>query len=480
MSIDAATVEPAKAAGFGRAPAWAWVGVGAYLLFLINGNGLLGDTDTYWQIAVGQGILDSGAMPRVDIYSFTRPGEAWISSSWLAQVIYAVSYKLAGWAGPVAVASSAIAATFALLAAVLERRISAIHATLVALAAMVLSAPHFLARPHVLAMPVMVAWAAGLMTASERRQPPSFWLLPLIALWANLHGGFVFGLVLAGAFAIDALWNAAPAQRQGLALRWAGFGLVALVACCVTPYGWESILASHRILDLGELLRLISEWAPADFSRLSAFEAAILILIAGALYRGIRLSPPRIALVLGLLHMALSHGRNLEIFALLLPLVVLSPVAGQLALRPDRSGAPKLVPAALLVVTLAVSTWAFAMHRTYAPASDDSPAAAVAAIKANALQRVLNDRAFGGYLIWRQVPVFIDGRAELYGEGFTMAYYNALELKDVGRFLGLLREHDIDGLLLRPGAPAVGLLDHLGGWQRIYADDASVLYRRGN
>jgi len=480
MSIDAATVEPAKAAEFGRVPAWAWLGVGAYVLFLINGNGLLGDTDTYWQIAVGQGILDSGAMPRVDIYSFTRPGETWISSSWLAQIIYAVSYNLVGWAGPVVIASGAIAATFALLAYVLERRISTIHATLVALAAMVLSAPHFLARPHVLAMPVMVAWAAGLMTASERRQPPSFWLLPLIALWANLHGGFVFGLVLAGAFAIDALWNAAAEQRQGLALRWGGFGLAALAACCVTPYGWESILASHRILDLGELLRLISEWAPADFSRLSAFEAAILILIAGALYRGIRLSPPRIALVLGLLHMALSHGRNLEIFALLLPIVVLTPVAGQLTLRPHRSGSLKLVPAAMLAATLIVSTWALAVHRTYAPASGDSPAAAVAAVKANGLRRVLNDRAFGGYLIWRQVPVFIDGRAELYGESFTMAYYNALELKDVGGFLALLRKHDIDGLLLRPGAPAVGLLDHLGGWQRIYADDASVLYRRGN
>ena len=61
---------------------------------------------------------------------------------------------------------------------------------------------------------------------------------------------------------------------------------------------------------------------------------AILALIAGALYGGVKLSPPRIALVLGLLHMALSHVRNVEIFALLLPIVVLAPVASQFALRP--------------------------------------------------------------------------------------------------------------------------------------------------
>ena len=344
---------------------------------------------------------------------------------------------------------------------------------------MVLSAPHFLARPHVLAMPVMVAWAYGLMTASERRQPPSFWLLPLIALWANLHGGFVFGLVLAGAFAIDALWNAEPSQRKPLALRWAAFGLAALAACCFTPYGWESILASRKILDLGELLRLISEWAPADFSKLSPFELTILALIAGVLYRGVKLSPPRIALVLGLLHMALSHGRNLEIFALLLPIVLLTPVSQQFALQPTPSGRMTFVSAAMLAVTLGISTWALAAHQMYSPLKSKSPAAAVEIIKAHNLRRVLNDRAFGGYLIWRQMPVFIDGRAELYGEKFTMAYYNALDLKDVSQFLGLLKDHDIDALLLQPAAPAASLLDHLGVWRRVYADDVAVLYMRG-
>jgi hypothetical protein len=479
MSIDATTIHRTKASGFGQVPAWLWLGAGLYVLLLVNNSGLLNDSDTYWQIAVGQWILDHGALPRVDVYSFTKPGEAWISSSWLAQILYAVSYNLAGWTGPVVVAAGAIAATFGLLAHILERRLPSTYAALVALAAMVLSTPHFLARPHVLAMPVMVAWAHGLMTASERRQPPSFWLLPLIALWANLHGGFVFGLVLAGAFAIDALWNAEPSQRAPLALRWFAFGLAALAACCVTPYGWESILASRKILDLGELLRLISEWAPADFSKLSPFELIILALIAAALYRGVKLSPPRIALVLGLLHMALSHGRNLEIFALLLPIVVLTPVAQQFAQQPARSGRVTLVSAALLAVTLGISTWALAAHQRYSPPKTQSPAAAVEAIKAHNLQRVLNDRAFGGYLIWRQMPVFIDGRAELYGEKFTMAYYNALELKDVSKFLGLLKDYDIDGLLLQPGTPAAGLLDHLGNWRRVYADEVSVLYVRG-
>ena len=91
-------------------------------------------------------------------------------------------------------------------------------------AALALTVPHLLARPHVLALPVMVPWVGGLIAAADRRGAPSFWLLPLMALWANLHGGFVFGLVLIAPIALDAVINADAQLRKSLALRWAAFG----------------------------------------------------------------------------------------------------------------------------------------------------------------------------------------------------------------------------------------------------------------
>src|ERR1700739_4435682 len=92
-----------------------WVGVGIYVLFLLAGNRLLIDPDTLWQITVGQWILDHRALPETDVFSFTRQGKPWISTQWLAQVAYAKAFSLAGWAGPVVLAATAIAATFALL-----------------------------------------------------------------------------------------------------------------------------------------------------------------------------------------------------------------------------------------------------------------------------------------------------------------------------------------------------------------------------
>ena len=480
MSIAAGTIHRAKAFSLGHVPAWFWLGIGVYALALINGRTLLNDSDTYWQIAVGQWILDHNALPRVDFYSFTKAGEPWVSSSWLSQVLLAASYSLAGWTGPVVLAAACIAVTFAMLTWILGQRLPAFFAIVVTLVALLLPVQHLLARPHVLVLPVMLAWAYGLLSASERGRAPSFWLLPLIALWANLHGGFVFGLVLVGAFALDALWNADRAQHKTVVLRWAVFGVAALAACCVTPYGWGSILAARKILDLGELLHLIYEWMPADFSRFGMFEMSILALIAGALYGGVKLSPPRIALVLGLLHMALAHNRNIEIFGLLLPIVVLAPVASQFAFQPARFARMGMPAAAMAVLLVLVGgwTWVLSANAGFTPPERQSPAAAVDVLKARNPKRVLNDLPFGGYLIWRQMPVFIDGRAELYGEAFELAYYRALQLKDVNQFLDILKTWEIDAVLLTPGTPAVGLLDNISGWQRIYSDANAVLHVR--
>src|SRR6201996_8771926 len=138
--------------------------------------------------------------------------------------MFAKTYALFGWSGPVVLASSAIAATFALLAKFLSRRLSESNTLVFLAAALALTVPHLLARPHVLALPLMVAWVGGLVAAADRREAPSFWLLPLIALWANLHGGFVFGIMITAPIALDAVLAADVSRRKTLVLRWTAFG----------------------------------------------------------------------------------------------------------------------------------------------------------------------------------------------------------------------------------------------------------------
>ena len=459
-----------------------WVGIGVYTLFLLAGNRLLIDPDTMWQVTLGQWILDHRAVPETDVYSFTMRGESWISTQWLAQAIYAKAYGISGWSGPVVVAASAIAATFTLLAAFLSRRLSESTTLVFIAAALALTMPHLLARPHVLAMPVMVAWFAGLIAAADRRDAPSYWLVPLMALWANLHGGFVFGLVLIAPVALDALLGAQAAQRKQLALRWAAFALAALLASCATPYGWNSLLASRKILALGNALPLIMEWRPADFGSVGPFEICLLLGIGLALYRGVTLPLMRIVLLLGLLHMALAQGRAAEILALLGPLVLAAPLARQIGVAAS-SPSTAAVPArrALLAgvtVALVAATFAYASVHRFEPHMRGSPVAAVAKLKTLNLTRVFNDYDFGGYLIYAGVPTFIDGRTELYGEKFFIDHNAASGLMEPENLFRLLDEYKIEATLMRTQSAATKLLDHIDGWQKIYSDDIATIHLR--
>jgi hypothetical protein len=453
-----------------------------YLLLLALGGRLLNDADSYWQVALGEWIVAHHAVPHVDTFSFTVAGKPWISSQWLAQVLYAKVYALAGWSGVVVLAAAAIAAAFGLLTRFLLERLAPTPALVLVGAAFVLAAPHMVARPHALALPVMVAWVAGLVRALDERRLPSLALLPLITLWANLHGGFTFGIALLAPVGLEALWRVAPAERLTVALRWGLFGVLALAAASITPYGPQSILVTTRVLGLGPALALIGEWQPQDFATVAGFMLCLLAGVGFALYRGITLPPIRLLMLLGLLYMGLSHSRNAELLGLLAPLFIAAPLARQLggsdaAKKPSASGG-RWIAQSVLVAALAVMTVGAAYATHYQPRAAITPVRAVAAIKAAGKTRVLNSYDFGGYMITVGVKPFIDGRTELYGKDFVLRHDRAVTLKDVGGFLRLLKQYDIDATLLAPGTPANGLLAHLVGWKQLYADDIAVVYAR--
>jgi len=447
------------------------VALAVYLLLMVLGNRLLGDADTYWHITLGRLILEQRALPTGEALSQTVHATHWVAYEWLAQIAYAAACALGGW---VAVAAlTAAAAAFGLLARYLLKYWRPTPTLAAVLAALVLTSPHIMARPHVLALPLMVTWIAALIRAVDTARPPSWWLLPLMTLWANLHGSFIFGLAMTGVIAGEAIWLAPAPQRRRVATDWIAFAALALGAVCLNPYGPELILATIRILSLGQALALIVEWRPQDFSKLGAYKMVVLAGMGLALWRGVRLPPFRILMLLGMLA----------------PLLLARPLAMQFATLAANSGEAELhrplhwswlpAAAALLLVAAAASvTGASAARDTIAPAAAITPANAVKALTGVTRGPILNDYALGGYLDFVGIAPFIDGRTELYGEAFVVRYHRAVNLENLPDFLRLLDENRIEATLLLPATPAVALLDRLPDWRRVYADDIAVVHAR--
>ncbi|HEY4972779.1 MAG TPA: hypothetical protein VII41_04170, partial [Steroidobacteraceae bacterium] len=314
------------------------VGAGVYALLLTLAPRLLNDPDSYSHIAVGRWIMAHGAVPDSDPFSFSMRGAPWITFEWLSEVIYAAMYALSGWAGVAALAAAAIALAIGLLARFLSRELSPTPVLLMTIAAVVLLAPHMLARPHVLTLPIMVAWAAALVRCMDRGAPPPYWALPLLVLWANLHGSVVLALGLIGPAVLEALLDEKRGEWPRVLLRWLPFTALAVAACCLTPYGPSPLLMPLKTLGLGNALSWIGEWRPQDFGHFGVFECLLLACVF-AMSRGVTLPVVRALVVLGLVHFALAQVRNADLLAMLAPLYLAAPLARQFGVQAEEVAA---------------------------------------------------------------------------------------------------------------------------------------------
>ena len=465
------------------------------LLLLRSQSTALNDPDTFMHITIGQWILANGRVPDHDIFSFTRSGAPWVPHEWLSDIVLYLVYRVTGWSGLIVLAVSCAAVSLAcLFRFMLHRTVPVVYALIFLIVSATSLLNHLLARPHILVWPMLVVWVATLIRSNDRQVGPPYWLLVLMVLWANMHGSYMLGLVLLVPFALEGIYAAATTDRQALAKRWVIFAVLAALAGMVTPYGWHAYRLIFQLLSQPTLTTIV-EWSPADFSQINAIEIWIFVLLALTSLGMLRLPPIRLLLVLGLLYQALAHIRYFSIFGLLAPLLIAQPFSQQYQIFSRRIGkdetssnqlnsfwfAPaslraKVVAGSVLTVVSISVSLAFKPE----PPANIMPTAAVdAAINAGLENSpVFHDFAYGGYLIYRGIPVYIDGRADMYGSDVTADFNQTNDPTHIGEFGPTLDKHQIVWALLRADSYQAKYLQGLDGWARLFQDDNSVVYRR--
>ncbi len=436
---------------------------------------IFNDGDTFLHVAAGERMLAEHAILFRDPFSYTFFGRPWLAHEWLAEIFMALAYGWGGWAGISLLSASAMALTAFFFTRHLGRFLPPGPQLLTVAVALACTAPSLLARPHLLALPALELWTAGLVIARSRHRAPSWLLLPLMTLWANLHGGFIIGFFLLACLGAEAV--VVEGERRESLKSWALFSLGAILAALVTPHFADGLLFPFKLAGTTALGN-VGEWQPANFSTLQPFELAILAGIYLLASRGIRLPAGRIAISLVLLHLALQHMRHQMIFAIAVPLILAEPIAHALGWKSvdARPAARAAWNAAFAVLALAVCVARLALP--YRGGAAVAPEAALARVPDQLRAApVLNDYSFGGYLIFRGVRPFIDSRAELYGDAF-LANYARIVRPDAGAIGRTLDTYRIEWTIFAPESPAVTVLDLLPGWRRAYADKVAVIHVR--
>jgi hypothetical protein len=469
-------------------------------LFICGANGwksLLGDGDTGWHIRTGQYILAHRAVPTHDLFSFSKPGAPWFAWEWLSDVVLAALFQLGGLKAITLAAGSLIAlyATL-LLRYALWLGSNALLAAMLTLLAVGGSSMHFLARPHLFTLLLLPACLWWIQADLEKHTRWIWLLIPVSALWTNLHGGFFIFL------ACQALLIAGCAVECRLGRRrwpvvWRLCGLLAgcTLASLVNPYGVQ--LHEHVVdyLRSDWIRNVIQEFQAPTFRSEGQLQYEAL-LVAGLVVTGLLLRQRRVGealIILFLAHSSLMSVRHAPLYsAVAAPLIAaeLSAWWNLWAERLPRGSVvgilrqlgQDVVPAFRrntfwpAVVILVIALLNAPLQWPHDFPSELFPLEMIHG-HAGQLQsgRLLTTDQWGDYIIYSFYPkqkVFVDGRSDFYGPGLGNEYLHLTQ----GSYdwHAILERYRFQVALLPVDLPLSTLLKREPGW-RVESDDHHAL-----
>lgn len=486
--------------------AYLFVLILVFLICIVSLQKQRWDSDIFWALRSGQWILENLKAPDADIFSYTFEGSPWVDFTWGFQVIsYWFFTRLKQWQGLFILQMLLTLGTF--LALFLNLRLTApkrpgLH---VALLFLVFASSHqrFFIRPHLFEYFFLSAYFLFL-NLHERRQKGIYLylLIPMQAIWMNIHSSAVLGVFITGAYALGALTDNFRANGASLkkmfspqAIRLALCSIALVFASLLNPYGIRLVLFpfKHQYADR-DALRHIGEWIaprasdlffsfyPFPIDRFAFF--AVFFLVVISIVVNLREVKSRDILILAAaLYMSMSHVRWVALFAYFAAPII----AGNIAARPfsEESRLDAAISFALSAFIAAVMLVAY-----LGPGVRDNlglglgkavyPEGAVSFLKKEAITgNIYNDYVFGGYLIYSRPEqrVFIDGRTPTV---YSPHFFWKTRVAEAGNepWDRLVDEYKIDMALVSFKGALCDRLFQDKSWSAVSMDDTAVLFVR--
>lgn len=499
-------------------------------LFLLP-NFIFGDGSTGWHLVTGNYIIENfpklgfpGAIPRTDLMSYTFPDKAWVAYEWLSDVLMALLVKAGGLNLLAVAVSAAIGFLFILLYDRMRREgCHFLFAVFLCLVGAIVSSIHWLVRPHLFTFFGLFIFATKLEdfyrgTISGARL--ALWLTLTMMVWVNCHPAFVIGIVTLFIYlsstTFAAFFSEAGAQRNEFLgkAKWMAVTLALLpVAALVNPYGYHLFEYIVHYLKGSAVLAATDEFLSPVFHyalQPTCLELLFLFFVAGLVVTRAPLTFPRFLLCLAFAHLSLNAVRNMPLFA-----IISLPAIGQLYssfafkkitlapfwirlkdnLRSVNDGFTEneerckmhLLPigftllmayAALNGGQLFGSPWLTAGF-----GAETKPTDTLTYLRKQFDNKVLTPEGginydnWGGYLRWKLGErVFIDDRADFYGEPFYVQYSRVSQTQPAWK--DVLKQYDIKWVLFPNAARVTAALQTDPDWKMVAQDKASSLFVR--
>lgn len=522
---DRSALEVESSAELWRSGWWFISALGLIALFLALSIQQIWSADLWWQLRTGQWILEHQAFPRLDEFSYTVRDHEWIELRWVFCVLAYWGWE-AGGAGLLIIAQAAIlASAFWIIVSSQPRAAISLPGVLLIVLGIGAGASRFLVRPEIITYLMMSIFLVTLHGSARGKGAARVlvWLLPILqVIWVNSHTLFVFGPIIAWVFAVGAmLQNAAHKtigwpERNGDAtdtpLRSGTLTIVAILvslACLVNPYGWRGaafplilIQEIHKSSVLGTAIEEFRSPFQAEQTGWALHLAAGLVIasLITFMINWRRIDLAGAALWAAFVYLLAVALRNVGMLAFVATWAGLVNLQSWLVHRSADEGAvrkwklirPWVGPAHVaLGIALIATAWQVAANRLQLRHGVQSfgvdllawshPVDAVEFLQreTDIQPNIFHDMADASWLIWQaheRIPVFVDGRLEVYGEEFLGRHLNMSEAQ-IDRVIG---EQGVNVVLIHTARmqSVAARLMHSPGWALVHLDPRNLVFVR--
>ncbi len=441
------------------------------------------DPDVWWHLKTGQYIADHRSVPHTDPFSYTRGGQPWVAHEWLSELLLYELERTTGWGGLILIFAAVLTAAFFLL--YLRCGPATYVAGVATLVAAWATVPLWGVRPQILSLLLTSLWLM-ILDRSERNPKLLWWTLPLTLLWVNLHAGFAVGLALSALYLVgEWIERTLGRSRQSPS----GFRFAALIFLLdvlivpLNPNGLRMFSYPIETLRSPAMQKYIAEWASPNFHHAEylPFLLVVLTTFAALSWSPLELRLRDLLLLLVSLYAALVSIRLIPLFVL----IAVPLVATRLGDWPRSDGRfTQPVAVSLLNGLILLAMAAFAgvhaaqvIQRQPRVEIERFPTRAVAFLQNHPPRgRIFNHYDWGGYLIWKlypSTPVFIDGRADLYGQQLFDQFAQTYQFK--GDWRQPFQRWGIDTVIVPPASALATGLQNSPGWTVSYEDSQAIV-----
>ena len=364
--------------------------------------------DTWFALVGGRVVAHTGP-PERNTLTVLHHGGHWVDQQWLGQLVVYELWSHGGWALPLIAASAVYVGSFALAAAGARSRGASERATAIVVAAcFVLGLPDTVLRAQIIAFLLFTIVLLILLADERRRSRRVFLVVPLLLIWANVHGSVLLGVALAmlrgATYGLDMLRG----RRLERDLLRRGTALLVLSPLCLfaSPYGLSLAGYYRHFLTGSALTTMVTEWAPSSIRS----EPEFFLVLAVATYAVARQHRtlglfPQLALAATAVEGLLAE-RNIVWFALASAAIVPSAVDGLWHPTTALRRAAFNSSIALMSLAALVGAEAIVSSRPEAWFETSYPRAAVAAVgvatKQHSRDRIFATEEFADWLLFEQ------------------------------------------------------------------------------